>query len=133
VFCRPINWILDCITFEVRVLIGSNAFTNLNYDDDVAVPAHSSNMLKSALKELISQYPILACISPGERGRSKSLVPAPTVLSLMVDNRAVDKVKDFIYVGSIQASSDLCHSDIVRRIGCHTLMQDINTCEVVPI
>jgi len=51
-FCRAIDWITERVASTVGITIGNDAFTDLDYADDVALPADSDVTLRSALDDM---------------------------------------------------------------------------------
>jgi len=51
-FCRAIDWIMERVASTVGITIGNDTFTDLDYADDVALPADSDVTLRSALDEM---------------------------------------------------------------------------------
>ena len=84
-FCRAIDWIMERVASTVGITIGNDTFTDLDYADDVALPADSDVTLRSALDDMDKTASHLGLHVPGKQRRYNTSASAllPPVLQLL--------------------------------------------------
>ena len=60
---------MERVASTVGIIIGNDTFTDLDYDDDVALPADSDVTLRSALDEMDKTISHLGLHVPGKQRR----------------------------------------------------------------
>jgi len=116
-FCRAIDWIMERVASTVGIIIGNDTFTDLDYADDVALPADSDVTLRSAADEMDKAASHLGLHVSWQKTKIQHVGVGALTSSLTVGHHVVDGVEELPYLGSIQASSGRSHPGIFKRIG----------------
>ena len=101
-----------------HVEVGDHKFTNLDYADDIALPAANANDLTACLLSGFSDASrTMGLNASWPKTKVQSLGTGPPALGVSVSGQPVEHVYQFCYLGSIIDSAGSCRPDALRRIG----------------
>jgi len=103
-----IDWIIQHVSFDPGITVGSSTFTDLVYASYVDHGCHESFSDSASHLGLNISWPKTKLQNTGSG-------PKPPDIS--VDSNVVESVYSFDYIGSLQSSDGQCHPDLTCRIG----------------
>ena len=116
-FCIAIDWIIQHMSFNPGINVGSSIFTDLVYADDTALLLPSANEAVTSPKSFSDSASHLGLNISWPKTKLQNIGSGPKPPDITVDGNTVESVCSFVYLGSLQSSDGHCRPDLTRRIG----------------
>lgn len=116
-FCRAIDWIMSHMQGLAHVKVGDYKLTDLDYADDIALPAPTVQDVTASLSGFSEASKTMGLNVSWPKTKVQSLGTGPQALGVSIGGQQVEHVDQFCYLGSVIDSSGRCRPDILRRIG----------------
>ena len=116
-FCCAIDWILEHMQGLRGINVGKCKFTDLDYADDIALPASNVGDVSHSLGGFSSASRSIGLNVSWPKTKVQCFSSSTSSPSITVDGQHVECVDQFCYLGSTQDSSGRCRPDLLRRIG----------------
>ena len=117
-FCRAIDWIMTHMQGLAQVKVGDYELSDLDYADDIALPAVTAQDLTASLSSFsdAAQTMGMKVLWPKTKVQCFG-VPSPPAPGIVVQGQPVEQVDQFCYLGSSIDSTGRCKPEVMRRIG----------------
>ena len=115
-FCIAIDWVLQHMSGNHGIEIGSSKFTDLVYADDTTLFLPADKDPSTVLSDFCTSSAHLGLHVSWAKTKLMNLGSGPRPTSTSVDGNQVESVDSFLYLGSLQSSDGYCRPDIKRRI-----------------
>jgi len=116
-FCRVMDYIMDCVSRIVGIQGGQLIFTHIDYADDIALLVDKEESFCTALAAMDEEASKFGLWVSWTKTKLQNLGSGSTPSPIIMDGNTVDSVKEFTYLGSIQSSSSNSGPEYIRRIG----------------
>jgi len=119
------------------VTLGRYTFTDLDYADDIALPASQLSDLETGLSGFTAAARPMGLNVSWLKTKVQSFEPGGVSSDVIIEGNTVESVKSFCHLGSVQDSSGRCSPDILYRMGIAPssnglLVPNLEAGEVVP-
>jgi len=118
-FNRAIDWVLEhaCGISINGLAVGRCIFTDLDYADDIAMPAADRNELISSLHHFSAVAGKMGLQVSWAKMNMQSMAPHTPTADAVINGYNVESVRFFCYLGGTIHSTDGWGPDVRRRIG----------------
>ena len=115
-FCRAMDYIMDCFSSKVGIQVGQLTFTDIDYADEIALLVDKEESFCTTLAAMDEEASKFGLRVSWTKTKLQNLGSGSTPSPIIVDGNTFDSVEEFTYLGNIPSSSSNSGPEYIRRI-----------------